>query len=194
MLTTDQKRELERLVATGNKLEAIKQFRNMADVGLAEAKAFIDALEPGGHNSSAHEPPPRNLRSAEDAALAAIRNGNLIEAIKRYRQHSRVGLKEVRDAVEALSLMNRTEGRVNAKLARTLIELVAAGNREQALTQLMSNSGLDDAEARAVLKSISGIRGGAGSCLTSLVRIVLVLTLIVLAFILWVGFQAVGRP
>lgn len=194
MLTTDQKRELERLVATGNKLEAIKQFRNMADVGLAEGKAFIDALEPGGHNSSAHEPTARNLRSAEDAALAAIRNGNLIEAIKRYRQHSRVGLKEARDAVEALSLMNRTEGRVNAKLARTLIELVAAGNREQALTQLMSNSGLDDAEARAVLKSISGIRGGAGSCLTGLVRIVLVISLIVLGFILWVGFQAVGRP
>jgi ribosomal protein L7/L12 len=194
VLTTDQKRELERLVATGNKLEAIKQFRNMADVGLAEAKAFIDALEPGGHNSSAHEPTARNLRSAEDAALAAIRNGNLIEAIKRYRQQSRVGLKEARDAVEALSLMNRTEGRVNAKLARTLIELVAAGNREQALTQLMSNSGLDDAEARAVLKSISGIRGGAGSCLTGLVRIVLVISLIVLGFILWVGFQAVGRP
>ena len=194
MLTTDQKRELERLVASGNKLEAIKQFRNMADVGLAEAKAFIEAMEPGGHRSSAPDATPRNLRSAEEAAMAVIRSGNVIEAIKRYRQHSGVGLKEARDAVEALSLVDRTEGRVNAKLARTLIDLVAAGDREQALTQLMSNSGLDDAEARAVLKSISGIRSGAGSCVTSLVRMVLVLTLIVLAFVLWVGFQAAGRP
>lgn len=192
MLTTDQKRELERLVASGNKIEAIKQFRNMADVGLAEAKAFIDALEPGGHSSSAHEPTPRNLRSAEDAAMAAIRNGNLIEAIKRYRQHSRVGLKEARDAVEALSLMNRTEGRVNAKLARSLIDLMAAGDREQALTQLMSNSGLDDTEARAVLKSISGVRGGAASCVTGLVR--LVLGLLVVAFVLWMAIQGTGRP
>lgn len=192
MLTTDQKRELERLVASGNKLEAIKQFRNMADVGLAEAKAFIDALEPGGHRASAHEATPRNLRSAEEAALAAIRDGNLIEAIKRYRQQSRVGLKEARDAVEALSLTNRTEGRVNAKLARSLIELMAAGNREQALTQLMSNSGLDDTEARAVLKSISGVRGGAASCFTGLVR--LVIGLLVVAFVLWMAIQGTGRP
>lgn len=194
MLTTDQKRELERLVASGNKLEAIKQFRNMADVGLAEAKAFIDAMERGGHRPSAHEPPSRNLRSAEEAAIAAIREGNLIEAIKRYQQHSRVGIKEAREAVEALGLTHRTDGRVNAKLARSLIALVAKGDREQALTQLMSNSGLDDAEARAVLKTIGGVGGSAASCVTSLVRIILVLGLIVLAFILWVGFQALGNP
>lgn len=194
MLTTDQRRELERLVASGNKLEAIKQFRNMADVGLAEAKAFIDALEPGGHRASAHEATPRNLRSAEEAALAAIRSGNVIEAIKRYQQISRTGLKDARDAVEALRVVDRTEGRVNAKLARSLIALMAAGDREQALTQLMSNSGLDDAEARAVLRTIGGVGGGAASCVTSLVRIILVLGLIVLAFILWVGFQALGNP
>lgn len=194
MLTTDQKRELERLVASGNKLEAIKQFRNMADVGLAEAKAFIDALEPGGHRASAHEATPRNLRSAEEAALAAIRSGNVIEAIKRYQQISRTGLKDARDAVEALRVVDRTEGRVNAKLARSLIALVAAGDREQALTQLMSNSGLDDTEARAVLRTIGGVGGSAASCVTSLVRMILVFGLIVLAFILWVGFQALGNP
>jgi len=189
VLTTDQKRELQRLVASGNKLEAIKQFRNMADVGLAEAKAFIEAMEPGGHRNSAHEATPRNLRSAEEAAMAAIRNGNLIEAIKRYQQLSRLGLKEARDAVEALRLVDRTEGRVNAKLARTLIDLMAAGNREQALTQLLSNSGLDDAEARAVLKSISAGAGSPVSCLRSIVRAFLVLTLIALLILVWVGIQ-----
>ena len=121
--------------------------------------------------------------------MAAIRDGNLIEAIKRYRQHSRVGLKEARDAVEALSLVDRTEGRVNAKLARSLIDLMAAGNREQALTQLMSNSGLDDAEARAVLKTISAGAGSPVSCLRSIVRAFLVLTLIALLILVWVGYQ-----
>lgn len=183
MLTTEQKRDLERLVASGNKIEAIKQFRNMADVGLAEAKAFIEAMEPGGHRGSAPEAPPRSLRSAEEAATAAIRSGNMIEAIKRYRQHSRVGLKEARDAVEALALVDRTQGRVNAKIARSLIDLVAAGEREQALTQLMSNSGLDDAEARAMLKTISGARGGAASCATGLV----ILALLLAALILWLA-------
>ena len=33
----------------------------------------------------------------------AIRAGNLIQAIKNYREHTRVGLKEAKDAVEALA-------------------------------------------------------------------------------------------
>jgi ribosomal protein L7/L12 len=33
----------------------------------------------------------------------AIRAGNLIQAIKNYREHTKVGLKEAKDAVEALS-------------------------------------------------------------------------------------------
>ena len=35
--------------------------------------------------------------------VEAIRAGNLIEGIKRYRAHTNVGLKEAKDAVEALS-------------------------------------------------------------------------------------------
>ena len=35
--------------------------------------------------------------------VEAIRAGNLIEAIKRYRAHTNVGLKEAKDAVEALA-------------------------------------------------------------------------------------------
>lgn len=35
--------------------------------------------------------------------LDAIRAGNLIQAIKNYRAHTNVGLKEAKDAVEALA-------------------------------------------------------------------------------------------
>ena len=35
--------------------------------------------------------------------VEAIRAGNLIEAIKRYRAHTNVGLKEAKDAVETLA-------------------------------------------------------------------------------------------
>lgn len=183
-LSKEQKRELERLIASGDKLEAIKQFRNMADVGLAEAKAFIENLESGGHRSTAHEEAPRNLRQAEQAALAAIKQGNLIEAIKRYQQQSKVGLKEAKEAVDALAIMHRTDGRVNPKLARTLLDLVKAGQKEDAVTQLMSQTGWDDTEARAFLKTIGGIAPGGGACGAGCLK--MILGLLVLAGLAWV--------
>lgn len=35
--------------------------------------------------------------------IEAIHSGSIIEAIKRYRAHTHVGLKEAKDAVEALA-------------------------------------------------------------------------------------------
>ena len=35
--------------------------------------------------------------------VEAIRSGNIIEGIKRYRAHTNVGLKEAKDAVEAMA-------------------------------------------------------------------------------------------
>ena len=183
-LSKEQKKELERLIASGNKLEAIKQFRNMADVGLAEAKAFIEMMETGDHRREAHEEAPRNVRQAEEAALAAIRQGNLIEAIKRYRQHTKIGLKEAKDAIDALSITHRTEGRVNPKLARTLLDMVKAGQKDDALTQLMSQTGWDDDQARAFLKTIVGIGPGGGACGGGCLK--MILGLLVLAGLAWV--------
>ena len=41
--------------------------------------------------------------SLSDGALAALDRGKLIEAIKLYRAHTNCGLKEAKDAVEALA-------------------------------------------------------------------------------------------
>lgn len=189
-LTSEQLKELRRLIANGDKLEAIKQFRNMADVGLAEAKAAIEAIEAGTHHGSAHQAPPRNLKQAEQAALAAIRQGNLIEAIKRYRQQTNVGLKEAKEAVDALAVMHRTDGRVNAKLAAQVIAMVKAGKKEDAITQLMSQTGFDDAEARAFIKTIGGIGAGGASCGGGCLR--MILGLLVLAAIAWAALREIG--
>lgn len=189
-LTGEQLKELRRLIAKGDKLEAIKQFRNMADVGLAEAKVAIEAIEAGAHHAGAHEAPPRNLKQAEQAALAAIRQGNLIEAIKRYRQQTKVGLKEAKEAVDALAVMHKTDGRVNAKLAAQIIAMVKAGQKEDAITQLMSQTGFDDAEARAFIKTIGGIGAGGTSCGGGCLR--MILGLLVLAAIAWAILRETG--
>jgi ribosomal protein L7/L12 len=177
-LTYEQKQQLERLIKSGNKLEAIKQLRNIADVGLAEAKSVIEAMEGGDHRADAHDPPPKNLKEAEQAALAALRENNVMEAIKRYRRHTKLGLKESKDAVDALSVVHRSEGRINVKVAQALIAMVSEGRKEDALTHLMSHAGYDDAEARALIKKIGNMRPGAASCATGCLKVILGLALL----------------
>jgi ribosomal protein L7/L12 len=178
-LTYEQKQQLERLIRSGNKVEAIKQLRNMADVGLAEAKAVIEAMDDGDHRPTAHDKGPRNLKEAEEAALAALRqNNNVMEAIKRYRRHTRLGLKESKDAVDALSVVHRSEGRINLKVAQALIAMVSEGRKEDALTHLMSHAGYDDAEARALIRNIAKMRPGVASCATGCLKVILGLALL----------------
>lgn len=82
----------------GNLLEAIKQVREETGLGLKEAKDMVDAYLRG------HAPSPSttNTSSAEMpvAAMLALKNGVLIEAIKHYRTHNRCGLKDAKEAVE----------------------------------------------------------------------------------------------
>lgn len=89
------------LVRHGHKIQAIKLYREASGTDLATAKAFVEELE-------------RTLKSAElasatssgndDAALRELlRGGQKIEAIKRYRERTGAGLKEAKDAVEALA-------------------------------------------------------------------------------------------
>lgn len=189
-LTGEQLKELRRLIAKGDKLEAIKQFRNMADVGLAEAKVAIEAIEAGAHHAGAHEALPRNLKQAEQAALAEIRRGNLIEAIRKYRQQTNVGLKEGKEAVDALVVMHKTDGRVNAKLAAQIIAMVKADQKEGAMTQLMSQTGFDEAEAAAFIKTIGGTGVGGAACSGGCLR--MILGLLVLAAIAWAVLREIG--
>lgn len=83
----------------GNLLEAIKQVREETGLGLKEAKDMVDA-----HLRHDHAPSPSTtgISSAEMpvAAMLALKNGVLIEAIKHYRTHNRCGLKDAKEAVE----------------------------------------------------------------------------------------------
>ena len=176
-------------------LEAIKQLRNIGDIGLAEAKAVAEALESRmeSHAQSAHESgaaPPRNLKEAEQAALAALRDGNVMEAIKRYRKHTGLGLKEAKDSVDALLVSHRSGGRINVKVAQAVMTMVAEGRKDEALTHLMSNAGYDDTEARALIKTMAKMRPGAASCAGGCLRFVVALALI--GGVLWYVLTQAG--
>jgi len=84
----------------GQTIEAIKRLRQSSGLGLKEAKDMIDAYQQGK---------PMHAMAQASAALlpasvqAALSSGNKIEAIKLLREQTGLGLKEAKDAVEAMS-------------------------------------------------------------------------------------------
>ena len=99
----DFEAELWTLLAEGRKIDAIKRYREQTGAGLAEAKQAVEALERG-------EPPPAGDRadsSLEAEVLALLEQGRKIKAVKLYREQTGVGLKEAKDAVEAIGADRR---------------------------------------------------------------------------------------
>ena len=96
--------EVSALLAGGNKIAAIKRVRELTGLGLKEAKDYVDSLPAGGALPPllASSPPrPADRGSlAEVHALAA--QGLKIEAIKRYRELTGLGLKEAKNYVDHL--------------------------------------------------------------------------------------------
>ena len=88
---------------SGNKIRAIKLYREQTGVGLKEAKDAIDrmALELKTGRLQRRNQPEQG-RVDPDELQRLILAGQKIHAIKYYRQVTGVGLKEAKDAVEWL--------------------------------------------------------------------------------------------
>jgi ribosomal protein L7/L12 len=94
--------EVHALAAAGNKLGAVKRVRELTGLGLKEAKDLVDALAAPAPLPGAAPAAP-TLSAAERAELQAIlARGNPIEAIKRVRELTGLGLKEAKDLVDRL--------------------------------------------------------------------------------------------
>ncbi|MFZ6027228.1 MAG: ribosomal protein L7/L12 [Chloroflexota bacterium] len=92
--------EIVAIARSGNKIEAIKRYRQLTGVGLKEAKEAVEALADGRPFTPALAG-TTSVGTGEDI-VALVRRGNKLEAIKRYREQKNVGLKEAKDAVEAM--------------------------------------------------------------------------------------------
>jgi len=93
------------LLAAGDKIGAIKQYRELTGMGLKEAKDAIDAMEAGRALPVPAAPTKTpGLNPASDPEIRRlVEAGELIEAIKRYRTLTGAGLKEAKDAIEGLT-------------------------------------------------------------------------------------------
>lgn len=101
-MTDDRLREVKALLHQGQRIDAIKRYRELTGSGLKEAKDAVEQLERG------ESPPPlaRSSSLAGEPHLRTLeqllREGQKIQAIKRHRELTGSGLKEAKDAVDAL--------------------------------------------------------------------------------------------
>jgi ribosomal protein L7/L12 len=98
------KDEINRLVRAGDKIGAIKMYRQVHGVSLVNAKNAIESMASG--ETAGARPVPSTSASdggRSDAEVRALLAQNqLIPAIKLYRELHDVGLSEAMTAVEAM--------------------------------------------------------------------------------------------
>lgn len=94
--------ELRALLAQGQKLEALRRYREATGADLVQAKQAVEALERG-----AAWPETPTAGEELDAFAAEIvtllKGGQKIQAIKAYRAQTGADLKDAKEAVEALA-------------------------------------------------------------------------------------------
>lgn len=118
MMDDDVKHAIFEAILSNRKIDAIKQLREASGLGLAEAKAIVEQLDACLLRDGIDSPEADQLlagaggaASPGDAAadddneqlLALVRAGKKIEAIRMYRETHRVGLKDAKQAVDAMA-------------------------------------------------------------------------------------------
>lgn len=98
--------EIIRLARSGDLIEAIRQYRELYGVGLKEAKDAVEALA-AGKVASERQTFPRAAPLEDTSRLLEevkelVRQGNKIEAIKRYRVAKDTSLTEAKDVIDQI--------------------------------------------------------------------------------------------
>jgi ribosomal protein L7/L12/outer membrane protein assembly factor BamB len=139
-------RQIKEYIVAGQKIQAIKVYREVFDVGLKEAKEAIETLMQGRSIIYTRVFADRGLEGTvpldqiEAQLHGLIREGRKIEAIKLYRQSYDVGLKESKDIIEALE---RGEALSNIQFLSSMRPLVTQDEirtREKTISHGQPNS------------------------------------------------------
>lgn len=101
-LTPDQVQKIHEYIHNQQLLFAIKLYRESTGVGLAEAKAAVEAM---ARNEAVK--PPDGVMNYDNPILdgrirSLLSKRQKIEAVKIYREEYGVGLKEAKDAVDGI--------------------------------------------------------------------------------------------
>lgn len=97
------------LISQNQQIDAVKRYRELSGVGLKEANDAISYLM-DHPNAVIEKVDPSSLSQGQGKISAAdevqirdfLRQGNKIEAIKIYRKATGLGLREAKDAIDAM--------------------------------------------------------------------------------------------
>ncbi len=147
----DEDAELRQYIQSGKKINAIKRYRELAGVGLKEAKLAVELLEKRDNQPAIHQ---ISAPDTDDAELwSYIKSGDKIRAIKRYRQLYGTGLKEAKNAIDSLTdnttyTTTSTEASTGYVDPDELQRLIQAGRKIEAIKYYRECTGVSLKEAR----------------------------------------------
>lgn len=107
--------EIERLLGRQEKIKAIKLYRERTGLGLRESKEAVDRIEHEMHTGNFLSDRGENTDRAvgEQRAIEQgpwvgeirrlVESGEMIRAIKLYREHTGLGLHESKEAIDQIS-------------------------------------------------------------------------------------------
>jgi ribosomal protein L7/L12 len=168
--------QLREMIASGQKIEAIKRVREQTGLGLKEAKDYVEQLPRGAivatpsyAESTSHMAPAVQLNpTTEDELRDLVARGQKIEAIKRVREQTGLGLKEAKDYVEQLSrgtqLIAATPA-MDTPVDQQAVEqaaraLLASGDIIAAVKRVRELTGWGLKESREFVQSLSPTQPG----------------------------------
>jgi ribosomal protein L7/L12 len=110
-ISSNHERQIKELIFKGNKISAIKLYRELTGVGLAEAKDAVEAIEMG---APIKFPAPAQVGEPdaflENRIKRLLAERKKIEAVKIYREAYNCGLKDAKDAVDLIQAEMRKDG------------------------------------------------------------------------------------
>lgn len=116
--------EVLALVREGRKIQAIKLYRERADVGLREAKEAVEALQSGQPLPPAPQAPSGDL--VQDT-IDCLRRDGKIQAIKLWRERTGQGLKESKESVEEIVRSHNVQVNAASESSGCFIATAACG-------------------------------------------------------------------
>ncbi|GAB5536171.1 MAG: hypothetical protein Rubg2KO_24200 [Rubricoccaceae bacterium] len=99
------------LIASGRKIDAIKEVRALTGLGLRDAKETVEALERGEHVSIQIQQRPAQARGSLDPSdpnelaarvLALVEDGRTIQAVKEVREATGADLGDAKQLVDQI--------------------------------------------------------------------------------------------
>jgi len=100
MPSADLEQQVRSLLDQGQKIQAVKLYKDQTGVGLAEAKEAVESMQADADPPSSPAEPGGDL---EAELLRLLGRGDKLEAVKLYKDQNGTSLLEAKQVVESLA-------------------------------------------------------------------------------------------